>query len=242
MIARRLRSPATEARLIRSRANALHDAGLIRRFNTGDESAFAEIVTRHRESLCRTALSLLKNRADAEEMAQDALVRAYRGLALFRGESSLISWLQRIVRNLSLNRYWYFFRRHRHLTESFDCPLGSEGNLWLADLVPSDAASPVREATHREFALLVARCMGQLSSRHREILELRNVQQQSYRQIAGALGITKGTVKSRIARARASLFHLLLAAYDTPTRGATPATAPWFETIHRPGRFSRTGA
>ena len=222
---------ATTASLTRSRANALHDAGLVRRFNTGDETAFAEIVARHRAPLLQTALALLRNRADAEEMAQDALIRAHRGLARFRGDSSLCAWLHCIVRNLALNRYWYFFRRRRHMMDSFDRPLGPEVRLTLADIVPSDEPCPVREATSREFSQLVTECMGKLNLMHREVLELRNVRRQPYEQIAEALGITTGTVKSRIARARENLLALLLEAYDTPARRSTASETPWFETV-----------
>jgi len=225
----------------RSRINALHDAGLIRRFNTGDEAAFTEIATRHRDALVQIAQALLHNRADAEEMAQDALIRAYRGLARFRGESSLATWLHCIVRNLSLNRYWYFFRRHRHLMDSFDRPCGPEGRMTLTDLVASDAPSPVHEATSREFSQLVTECMGQLNPTHREVLELRNVRRQPYGQIAGALGITTGTVKSRIARARENLRALMLKAYDAPAHRSAASETPWFETSRHPGRLNGAG-
>ena len=93
-----------------------YDAELVRRFKSGDEDAFAEIVGRHQARITSVALSHLRNHADAEEIAQDTFVRAYRGLALFRGDSSLASWLHSIVFNLSRNRHAYFFRRQRHKT------------------------------------------------------------------------------------------------------------------------------
>ena len=80
---------ARAARTALSRKEALYDASLVRRFNTGDQSAFVEIVMRYREKMLVIAHSMLRNHADAEEIAQDTFIRAHRSLALFRGESSL---------------------------------------------------------------------------------------------------------------------------------------------------------
>jgi RNA polymerase sigma-70 factor, ECF subfamily len=190
-----------------------HDAELVRRFNAGDQAAFGEIVVRHRGKMFSIALSHLGNHADAEEVAQDTFIRAYRGLARFRGDSSLATWLYRIAFNLSRNRYWYFFRRHRHETDSFDCALGEDENMTLADLVASDVPDPARAEANREFFAHVARCMERLSSHQREILTLRNHLDRSYEEIAEILGLSMGTVKSRIARARKSLRGLLAATY-----------------------------
>ena len=104
------------ARSAASAAEAAHDAELVRRFHAGDESAFVEIMTRYREKIFTIALSLLRNHADAEEIAQDALIRAHRSLVRFRGDSSLSVCLHCITLNLARNRYWYFFRRRRHAT------------------------------------------------------------------------------------------------------------------------------
>src|SRR5512132_1613034 len=116
-------SAERSARAAASHQEAAHDAELVRRFNAGDEAAFVEIMTRYREKIFSVALALLRNRADAEEIAQDTFIRAHRGLARFRGDSSLATWLHRIAVNLARNRYWYFFRRRRHATLSLDCAL-----------------------------------------------------------------------------------------------------------------------
>ncbi len=193
---------------------AAYDAELVRRFNAGDDAAFAEIVTRYRGRMLAVGLSFLRNHADAEEIAQDTFIRAYRGLGRFRGESSLVTWLQCIAFNLSRNRYWYFHRRHRHHTCSFDSSFSDENPTTLADLVASPAPDPARSATTDEFVQQVAVCMENLSSNHREILTLRTVMNHSYEEIAATLGITVGTVKSRIARARTTLRELLTEKYD----------------------------
>lgn len=227
--------PSTEraSRTALSRREALHDAGLVRRFNAGDGTAFAEIVTRYRAKMMHVALRLLHNRADAEEIAQDTFIRAHRGLAAFRGESSLASWLHLITLNLSRNRYWYFNRRQRHRTLPLDEVLGVDRTSTLADLIACPEPGPVHVAATRDFAALVAASMARLSPSQREILQLRSGREHSYRDIAQELNIDIGTVKSRIARARERLRTLLGEAYTGIPRTERSAGSPWFEP-HRP--------
>ena len=96
-------------------AESILDVDLVQRFNGGDESAFEEIMNRHKTRIFAAAMALLRNHADAEEITQDTFVRAHRGLAAFRGDSSLATWLHRIAVNLARNRYWYFFQPLLHL-------------------------------------------------------------------------------------------------------------------------------
>jgi RNA polymerase sigma-70 factor (ECF subfamily) len=208
-------------------ASARHDATLVERFQAGDETAFVEIMARHRVKIFAAALSLLRNRADAEEITQDTFIRAHRSLAHFRGDSSLATWLYRIAVNLSRNRYWYFFRRRRHATQSLDSQLGTENNTTFAELIAADTPNPAQENTRSEFSELIETCMARLDPCHREILTLRNIQNLSYEEIGAALHLNVGTVKSRIARARHHLRAQLLAA--CPEFPATTDTAAWFE-------------
>jgi RNA polymerase sigma-70 factor (ECF subfamily) len=209
-----------------SRQEALHDVTLVRRFNAGDESAFVEIITRYREKMYAVALSVLHNTADAEEIAQDTFIRAHRGLARFRGDSALATWLHRIALNLSRNRYWYFFRRSRHTTRSLDCAFSDTNTATLASLIACESPSPVQEAATSEFSDLVATCMTRLGPGHREILTRRNVLNLSYEEIAASFGISIGTVKSRIARARVNLRAQLSKACPEFTPETTPSE--WF--------------
>jgi RNA polymerase sigma-70 factor (ECF subfamily) len=198
------------------------DAELVSRFNAGDETAFVRIMERYQAKIFATVLNLLHNRADTEEIVQDTFIRAHRGLAKFRGDSSLATWLYRISVNLARNRYWYFFRRRRQDSLSLDHALGADNDASFADLVAAHTQDPAQEAAHSEFSQLVASCMEQLDRGHREILSMRNLRNLSYDEIARTLGINVGTVKSRIARARENLRQLLANACpeftpDTPT-------------------------
>jgi RNA polymerase sigma-70 factor (ECF subfamily) len=217
------------ARAIASRAEALHDIELVRRFNAGNEAAFIDIMSRHKERVMSVAFGILKNTADAEEIVQDTFIRAHRGLARFRGDSSLATWLHRISMNLSRNRYWYFFRRRRHVTLSLDYTFGEDSASTISDLVASGAPDPAQEATVGEFTTLVASCMRRLGPDARRILVLRNSLDKSYGDIGRELGVNIGTVKSRIARARKCLRVLL--SEVSPEFAETDKPTSWFETV-----------
>ena len=213
-------------RITTARAEAAIDSELIRRFNGGDEAAFTEIIMRHRDKIQAHTLRFLRNHADAEEITQDTFIRAHRGLAKFRGDSSLATWLHRIAFNLARNRYWYFFRRRRHLTCSLDAPLSAESTGTFNDLVATEEADPARQATVDEFVVIVAACMKQLMPSQREILTLRNLLHRSYEELASTLGINLGTVKSRIARARGNLRGLMAEA--CPEFTTEMSASDWF--------------
>ena len=178
---------------------------LVARFKDGDQAAFDEMVSRYWDRIYAMVHQLLRNPQDAEEVTQDAFIRAHRGLVNFRGDSAFSTWLYQIATNLARNRYWYWWRRKRDKSVSFDAPLGAENNLTLADIIPAEVQSPDDITVTQELVARIARGMDQLSAKHREILVLRNVKNMSYDEIAGILDLSVGTVKSRIARARDSL-------------------------------------
>jgi RNA polymerase sigma-70 factor (ECF subfamily) len=169
---------------------ALYDAQLVRRFNAGEESAFVEIMNRHKARIFAAAMALLRNHADAEEITQDTFVRAHRGFSRFRGDSSVATWLHRIAVNLARNRYWYFFRRRRHATLSLDAAVGDEGDCDLLGPLSTADPDPAQESSRNEFVDAVETCMEKLEPSHRKILTMRSVLDQSYEEIASALGST----------------------------------------------------
>jgi RNA polymerase sigma-70 factor (ECF subfamily) len=220
-------------------ADAIQDADLVRQFNLGDENAFAELMSRHKSRIFSAAMGLLHNHADAEEITQDTFVRAHRGFARFRGDSSVATWLHRIAVNLARNRYWYFFRRRRHATLSLDASIGDEGDSKFSDLLSTSEPDPAQESSRNEFVSAVETCLERLEPSHRRILTMRTVLDQSYEDIAEALGINVGTVKSRIARARERLRARLAEECPEFCRGADPSD--WFEPARGTGRASAVG-
>lgn len=181
------------------------DRMLVERFKGGDASAFDQLVARYWDRIYAMVNQLLRNQQDAEEVTQDAFIRAHRGLVNFRGDSAFSTWLYQIATNLARNRYWYWWRRKRDQSISFDAPVGPDNDSTIAELIPAEQETPEDATVTQEFVNRVAECMEELNEKHREILILRNVQNLSYEEIAEILGISVGTVKSRIARARESL-------------------------------------
>jgi len=181
------------------------DRLLVDRFKGGDASAFDEMVSRYWDRIFSMVNQLLRNPQDAEEVTQDAFIRAHRGLANFRGESAFSTWLYQIATNLARNRYWYWWRRKRDKSVSFDAPMGPDNDTTLAEIIPAEVETPDDITVSREFVARIGKGMERLGTKHREILVLRNIKNMSYEEIAQVLGISVGTVKSRIARARESL-------------------------------------
>ena len=182
---------------------------LIKRIKDGDLAAYDVIVSRYWDRTYARVIHLLNNRQDAEEVTQDAFIRAQRGLDSFRGEASFGTWLYQIATNLARNRYWYWFRRKRDQSFSIDQPLSADSDITLEDFMPSEHESPSESAITQEFVDRVAICMEDLSEQHREVLVLRNIENMSYDAIAARLGLSVGTVKSRIARGRERLRVLM---------------------------------
>ncbi len=224
------------ARRAASATEAAHDAELVQRFKGGDESAFLEIMNRYRDKTFLIARGLLRNPSDAEEITQDTFIRAHRGLAAFRGESSLATWLHCIAVNLARNRYWYFFRRRQQDTLSLDCALSEGSAATFTDLVATEDADPARAATTAEFSVLIDACMEKLPAHQSDILTQRNHLHRSYDEIAHTLGVTVGTVKSRIARARENIRALL--ADMCPEFADDAPLGEWFETSRNSGRLT----
>ena len=185
------------------------DELLIERIRAGDMAAYNVMVIRHYDRIFSRVLQLLNNKQDAEEVTQDAFIRAHRGLENFRGDASFSTWLYQIATNLAHNRYWYWFRRKRDQSTSLDQPQCEDGSLTLENVMPCSDESPAEAVVTQEFVDRVSACMQYLNDKHKEVLILRNVKNLTYDEIAQQLEISVGTVKSRIARARESLRGLL---------------------------------
>ena len=185
------------------------DELLIERIRAGDMAAYNVMVIRHYDRIFSRVLQLLNNKQDAEEVTQDAFIRAHRGLENFRGDASFSTWLYQIATNLAHNRYWYWFRRKRDQSISLDQPQCEDGSLTLENVMPCEDENPAEAVVTQEFVDRVSACMQYLNDKHKEVLILRNVKNLTYDEIAQQLEISVGTVKSRIARARESLRGLL---------------------------------
>ncbi len=188
----------------------LSDKELVAVFQTGNIAAFDEIIDRHALKIYHTAFGLLSNHHDAEEVAQDALVRAFRALNKFRRDSSLTTWLHRITVNLARNKYHWNRRRGSERNVSLlrdDRNLSDDNQEEMA--LPDDSLGPERTIAGLETSMVVKKGLERLPSPLRETVMLRLVHDMPYEQIADALDCKIGTVKSRIARGREILREVL---------------------------------
>jgi RNA polymerase sigma-70 factor (ECF subfamily) len=167
------------------------DEALVPRLHARDPDAFEQVMRRHNGRLFRVARSILSNDSDAEEALQDAYIRAFAGIAGFKGEASLATWLTRIAINEALVR----LRRRRPDT----API--EEGLALADPRPS----PEQDAARRELRGVIERALDALPAAFRAVFVLRALEQMSVEETAAALGIREETVKTRFFRARRHL-------------------------------------
>jgi RNA polymerase sigma-70 factor (ECF subfamily) len=163
------------------------------RLRAGEGSAFEELVTRYQHRVFGVALRMLGNAAEAQEVAQEAFLRAHRGLSAFRGDAKLSTWLYAITSRLCLNRLQGGERRLARQ--------GEETLLRLAD--PGRRPDAALERSELEAAL--ARAIAELPEDRRIVVVLRDLEGLSYEEIAEVLDIELGTVRSRLHRARTDL-------------------------------------
>ncbi len=158
------------------------------------------------------AVRLTKDRDEARDLAQDAFVRILRGAASFRGESSVKTWIFRIVLNVHRNRLRWWRRRLRHRTVSMDHPVrGDDADRAepIAARIADQAPGPDRRVAAARAGRRLEEALAALPEDQRCALLLRECEGMSYEEIARATGTREGTVKSRIARARQALREAL---------------------------------
>lgn len=175
---------------------------LLERLKGGDDNAFGELVNSHWDKIYNRANSLLDNHQDAEEVAQDTFIRARKSIGNFRGECSLSTWLYRIATNLAHNKHWYWWRRKRSSSISLDTPIGEDGDMTVCDTIEVEAQDPAESAVTSELVELLPKAMASIPAKYADVLKLRNELDMSYDEIAEKLGLSVGTVKSRLSRAR----------------------------------------
>ncbi len=179
------------------------------RLKNGDDSAFGELVNQNWDKIYKRANSLLANKQDAEEVAQDTFIRARKSIDSFRGDCSISTWLYRIATNLARNKHWYWWRRKRSHSISLDMPVDDDSTLTFTDVISSEAQNPAQEAVSAEFINSIPKAINSLPEKYSSVLKLRLEKDMNYDDIAKELGITVGTVKSRLSRAREFLREAL---------------------------------
>ncbi|MBQ7434651.1 MAG: sigma-70 family RNA polymerase sigma factor [Oscillospiraceae bacterium] len=181
------------------------EAMIVRKVLQGDVNAFEKLVTEYERAVYAIAQRMTGNAEDAADMTQETFIKAYNSLSSFRGDSKFSVWLYRIANNVCLD---FLRSRSRKPTVSLSTEDddGEETQLDIAD----ESQSPELLLENALTRDAVRRGLDSLPPDYRQILLLREIQGLSYEEIAAALGIESGTVKSRIFRARKRLCTFLI--------------------------------
>lgn len=176
----------------------------IEKLKTGDAAAFDTLVTRYASDVHALLFRLTENAEEAGDLTQETFLSALKAIQKFRGEADLKTWLFRIAINESRNRHRWWQRRRRDKTISLDAPYG-ETETPLSEIVSSGSRNPEQETLRREREKMLIKALNDLPDIFREAIVLCDIEGLSYEEIAQALEINIGTVKSRIARGREEL-------------------------------------
>ena len=198
---------------------------LIARVQAGQADAFYELVRPYERAVFLSALSLTKNDADAEEVAQEAMLKAFKNIAGFRREAKFSTWLIQIAINEAKMK---IRKNRRHLYESIDEPQTSDDG----DYIPKDFADwreiPSEALERKELRDALASALNSLPEKYRTVMILRDVQQLSIAETAQILGISEANVKTRLSRARLQMRDALAPGLATVP---DPSTLP-IATVH----------
>jgi len=182
----------------------------------GDRNSYRTLVERYQDRLLRIALEIVKNPTDAEDIVQESFVKAFLSLKNFKGESSLYTWLYRIVFNMAIDSKRRSARRggnHFEFKESWGVK-GQGSGAGHDSSGPTTAASldhlqnvegPFDALSRKELGSRLQSVIDQLSDEHRAVITLREIDGLDYQEIADAVGIPRGTVMSRLFYARKAL-------------------------------------
>jgi RNA polymerase sigma-70 factor (ECF subfamily) len=203
------------------------EAALIARVLGGENQAFYELVRPHERSIYTAAYSVLGNESDAEDAAQEAVLKAYTHLASFRAEAKFKTWIIQITLNEARMK---LRKEHRKLYESLDEQREDQDGEYL----PKDYADwrpiPSEALKQKELKEALARALASLSPKYREVFVLRDVQKLSIVETAAMLGITEASVKTRLLRARLQMRDALAPGIDgswTTGREEYKKVRPW---------------
>jgi len=199
---------------------------LIARVQRGQHELFYELVRPYERRVYAAALAILRNEADAEDVAQEAVLKALANIRQFRAESRFSTWLIQITVNEALMRR----RRQRtRVVESIDDHRDEEGEYRPRDFadwreIPSEALE------RKEVRQKLAEALGSLDRKYREVFMLRDMEQLNIQETAETLGISIASVKTRLLRARLMLRDLLASGWEQGWFSRSPAgkgSKPW---------------
>ncbi len=183
------------------------DAELVRLAQSGDYAAFDALVTRHRGKVYAMIMNMIKNDADAWDLAQDSFIKAWKALPRFENRSKFSTWLFRISHNVVYD--WMRKKKIRSEGELDDELLGANQIDMSASTAPKQSLRPDQAMEGNELRREIEGALNKLSPEHKETIVLREVQGMDYKEIAEVMGCSLGTVMSRLFYARKKLQQIL---------------------------------
>ncbi len=177
------------------------DATLVRQAQKGDSRAFDQLVTRYQERLYGTLYHMTSNHEDADDLVQEAFIKAYKALPSFKGDSSFFTWLYRIAVNKTINHIKS--RKNRPQMSLNDLDFNAEHDPDIVALVSEK--TPRRDAGLSELQEKLNAAMQRLSETHRMVVAMHDVQGMSHEEISRIMDCNTGTVRSRLFYARQQL-------------------------------------
>lgn len=201
--------------------DSLSDEELMLRVQAGEKSCFDLLVKRYKNRLFNYLLRLVRDPDLAEELAQDAFVRAYVNADKYRTIARFSTWLYTIATNLVRNRYRQKKRRPPVLSLFFRT---GDGDEEMVQDIADESPDPEQQAVAQDLQRVIAEATGQIPERYREPFVLREVNQLSYEEIAAVTGLKLGTVRSRINRARNHFRKIIEPLLEDPS--PSPEAAP----------------
>ena len=196
----------------------LSDGDIVRGIAAGDRQAFALLMRRHNRPLYRTARSILRDDTEAQDALQEAYLLAFRNIGKFRGESSLSTWLTRIVVNSAIARSRKISRRAEVIEIGADPDHHKDTAEAPMDCQASE--QPEQSAERAELRRIIEKKIDDLPEAFRTVFMLRAVEEMSVEDVAASLGIPEATVRTRYFRAKGLLRESLARELDYALEGA----------------------
>jgi RNA polymerase sigma-70 factor, ECF subfamily len=181
------------------------EALFIERLRRGDSAAFETLVTERSGEIYGLLYRLTENREEARDLTQETFLRAFQSISTFRGDSDLRTWIYRIAINQARNRWRWWRRRRRDSTFSIDSTTDEGRQLLIGTLKAESTPDPEQDTLAHERERVLRKALSGLRRVYRETVILRDIEGFAYEEIAVALEISVGTVKSRLARGRQEL-------------------------------------
>ena len=188
------------------------DLDLVESLREGSEQAYEELLIRFQQPVYALALRLLDDQSEACDVVQEVFLKVFRNVASFRGQSTLKTWIYRITVNEAHNARRWFFRHRRAEVELDKNP--DESRSWK-EIIPDRSRSPFDEAFDSEQHIMIEAALKRINPIFREAVALRDISDLAYEEIAEILGVSLGTVKSRILRGREALREELAGSLKT---------------------------